>query len=97
MKSIAPLSNGGRRNIESTRRFPITDYNYQAASHVDFRESCATIRRPSFHDISRDYFGDEAWHDFLAESVAFGAILAMSTVAISYGAMAAMALLRSIA
>jgi hypothetical protein len=65
-----------------TSTFPLTDCNYYAATLPHFHGSCARQELPSFRNISRDYFRNEAPGEFRAEFIAFGAIIVTAVIPI---------------
>jgi hypothetical protein len=56
-------------------RFPITDHNYQSVSLGGGSGSRARLAGPSFRNISREYFDNEARHNFVGEALFFAAIV----------------------
>ncbi len=64
-------ANDVRRIFRPRRRFPITDYSYQTFSLDRSHGGPIGNSRPSFLNISREYFGYEARRNFLAESAFF--------------------------
>ena len=91
-------SNGSRNGGDrSARRFPITDCDYQASSYIDRSGGhCANVPTPSFRNISRDYFRNEARYTFASEAALFGLITVTAGLAIASGAVAAIDLLRAL-
>jgi hypothetical protein len=86
--------NGGGR---SARRFPITDCEYQAPSYFDRSGGhCANVPAPSFRNISRDYFRNEARYTFASEATLFALITVTAALAIASGAVAAIDFLRTL-
>jgi len=71
-------------------KFPITDHNYHSAALDGCSGSCAHLDGPSFRDISRDYFKNEAPQDFLGEALFFAAIVLTAAVPLMSGAYALM-------
>src|SRR6266699_361683 len=54
---------------KNARKFPFVDYHYQSATMGSFTGRCAkTSTSKSLRDISRDYFDNEANHDFLSDA-----------------------------
>jgi len=55
------------------RSFPLTDYNFQAT--VDAKASSAAVRpatkAPSFHKLSSEFFGAEAYRDYVTNFLVF--------------------------
>lgn len=58
-------------DFSPSRRFPLTDFNYQSFSPDRFNGGSGRTPSPSFFDISRDYFQREARRNFLAEIALF--------------------------
>ncbi len=88
------LRNGSDR---SGRRFPITDCDYQAPLYIDRSGGhCANVPAPSFRNISRDYFRNEARYTFASEAALFALITMTAAVAIASGAVAAIDFLRAL-
>jgi hypothetical protein len=67
-------------------KFPITDHNYQSVALGGCSGSCVHLDRPSFRNISRDYFKNEAPRDFLGEALFFVAIVLTTAVPLMSGA-----------
>jgi hypothetical protein len=57
------------------RRWPMTDYNYHSAGLEGFNTNCARVPALSLWDISRNYFKNEARHDFLGEAALFAVVI----------------------
>jgi len=91
-------SNRSRNGSDrSARPFPITDCDYQAPSYIDRSGGhCANIPTPSFRNISRDYFRNEARYAFASEAALFVLIMVTAAVAIASGAAAAIDFLRAL-
>jgi hypothetical protein len=81
------------RTQTSAHRFPIIHFNYHSVV-LDHSGRCATVVRPSFHSLSRDYFNTEARRYFLAEAMVFGSMMAMALFPILNGARAMIELVR---
>jgi hypothetical protein len=81
MKPKLPVNNFPK-SVDSAmkRHFPRTDYHYQAATLPNFRGGCARLKRPSFRNISGDYFRNEARGEFRRELVAFVAIFITAAI-----------------
>jgi len=62
------------------QRFPLIDWNYQPMTIGGYRGQCANPAAPSFRNISRQYFQNDARRDFIGEVFFFAAIVA-TTVA----------------
>src|SRR6202163_1297158 len=81
----------------SARRFPITNCDYQAPPYIDRSGGrCANVPTPSFRNISRDYFRNEARYTFASEAALFALITMTAAVAIASGAVAAIDFLRTL-
>ena len=74
--------------------FPVTDFNYYADALSQTHGHCVRPAGCSFHHISREYFGTEANHYFLAETAIFSAILLTAAVPLVNGAQAVLHLAR---
>lgn len=94
----SPASNRSRDGGDRfARRFPITDCDYQAPPYIDRRGGhCANVPAPSFRNISRDYFRNEARYTFASEAALFALITMTAAVAIASGAVAAIDFLRAL-
>ncbi len=83
--------NRRRGERRSTCRFPFIDHNYQTNSYFELHGGhCANVPGPSFRNISRDYFRNEARWNFLAEVLFFAVIIAIAAVPLINGALAIM-------
>jgi hypothetical protein len=90
MKPSSSLSRSLHGSDRLARRMPIVECNFQADSYFGFQGGhCAGTPAPSFRNISRDYFLNEARHNFIGEAAVFVAMIATSALAIGIGAMAA--------
>lgn len=78
----------------SQNRFPVIDCNYQSVALDGFNGHCEKLS-PSFRNISREYFANEAHHYFLAEGALFATMLLTAAVPIVSGAFAVIHLCRS--
>ena len=76
-----------------SNRFPITDCNYQSIGLGEFNGHCGKVS-PSFHNISRDYFNNEARQSFAAEAAFFGAMIVTTVWPMIYGVYAIAHMLR---
>jgi hypothetical protein len=60
-------------NQHGSRSFPLTDYNFQ--STADAKSSSSNVfpekESPAFHKLSSEFFGAEAYRDYVAEFSAF--------------------------
>jgi hypothetical protein len=82
----------GRTNerpfVEKPSAFPITGHNYQEFPLDRFNDGgSASDDRPSFRNISREYFRYEARRNFLAEGIVFLAIIAILAATFISGAL----------
>ena len=97
MKPISTLNEARHRGEWFARRFPITDYNYHAPSYGDLSGGhCTNVPAPSFRNISRDYFQNEARHSFLMEALFFAVITATAVVPLVNGALVLVHFVRSL-
>ena len=97
MKPRSSSDRSRNRSYRSARRFPITDCDYQAPSYIDRSGGhCANIPTPSFRNISRDYFRNEARYTFASEAAVFVLIMVTAALAIASGAAAAIDFLRAL-
>jgi len=81
MKPTSHTSGNDRRfggDRTDVRRFPVTDFQYQALNLGGRGGSCAKFS-PSFRNISMDYFKKEARRSFVTEVVFFVLIVLTST------------------
>ena len=82
---------------KNARKFPFVDYHYQSATMGSFTGRCAkTSTSKSLRDISRDYFDNEANHDFLSDAAVFGTLIATAAVPIIAGLSAVFELCRAL-
>jgi len=65
----------------NSRKFPLIDCYYQAITLGGCRGQCAKTDTPSFRNISRQYFQNDARRDFIGEAFFFAVIVA--TIAVS--------------
>jgi hypothetical protein len=82
MKTISPnrrFARGHDREEAGTKRFPVTDYAYQAVVLDGFRGRSVRTCEPSFRSISENYFNSEARQNFVSEAAFFVAIIATAT------------------
>jgi hypothetical protein len=97
MKPSSSSNRSRNRSDRSARSFPITDCDYQAPSYVDRSGGhCANVPAPSFRNISRDYFRNEARYTFASEAALFALITVTAALAIASGAVAALDFLRAL-
>ena len=64
--------------IHAGRRFPLTDCNYHSVALSGYKSNCARTAAPSFLNISRDYFKNEAGPGFVAEASVFAMIVVIA-------------------
>jgi hypothetical protein len=62
------------------KRFPLIECNYQSATLISYHGRCAKPAAPSFRNISRQYFQNEARHDFVVEGIFFALLIVTATV-----------------
>ena len=97
MKPSSTPNRSRNGSDRSARRFPITDCDYQAPSYIDRSGGhCANVPAPSFLNISRDYFRNEARYTFASEAALFALIMVTAALAIASGAAAAIDFLRAL-
>jgi hypothetical protein len=97
MKPSSTPNRSRNGSDRSARRFPITDCDYQAPSYIDRSGGhCANVPSPSFRNISRDYFRNEARYTFASEAALFVLITITAALAIASGAVAAIDFLRTL-
>ena len=97
MKPSSTPNRSRNGSDRSARRFPITDCDYQAPSYIDRSGGhCANVPAPSFLNISRDYFRNEARYTFASEAALFVLITVTAALAIASGAVAAIDFLRTL-
>jgi hypothetical protein len=63
-----------------SNRFPLVDCNYRPMTLDGYRGRCIKTGRPRFRNISREYFQNEAPHDFLIEAVCFVVLVLTAAV-----------------
>lgn len=76
-------------------KLPSTDYNYHSVALDGFNGRCAKVSAPSFLNISRDYFENEARHDFVSEAAVFAMIFVTAAVPVVSGVFAVIELCRA--
>jgi hypothetical protein len=76
-------------------KFPSVDCNYYSIVLEGFNGRCAKVSAPSFLNISRNYFANEARHNFIGEATFFAMIVATAAVAVASGAVAVIELCRA--
>jgi hypothetical protein len=60
------------------RSFPLVDCNYQPMTLNGYQARCVTTAAPSFRNISRHYFQNEARRDFVSEAFLFAVIILLA-------------------
>jgi len=59
--------------ISQNHGFPLTDYNFQPAG--DSKSSCSNFssaaKSPAFHKLSSEFFGAEAYQDYVTNFLVF--------------------------
>jgi hypothetical protein len=97
MKSIITLTERRHHGEFFAHRLPLTDCNYQASSHFDFQGGhCTNSPAPSFRNISRNYFHEEARHNFVIEAFLFAVVVFTSAAALVISALALIDFLRAL-
>jgi len=76
-------------------RFPLIDCNYQPTTLNGYHGRCAKTITPSFRNISRQYFQNEARHDFVGEASFFAALIITALVPLVIAANAIIELCRT--
>ena len=74
-----PYSTGRNRIGHTGREFPVVDSAFQSITLDGYRGGCADKCKPSFRNISKDYFKNEARHNFLSEAAFFAAMVVISS------------------
>jgi len=74
--------------VRNHRSFPLIDCNYHSVTLSGYRSHCAKPLPPSFRSISRQYFQNEARHDFVGEAVLFAVLTITAAVPLVSGAYA---------
>ena len=88
MKPTPPIS-------KDARKFPFVEYQYQV-SNLENVTSHGSKLSNSFRDVSREYFDNEANHDFLSNAVIFAALITSALVPIAASASATIHLVRAL-
>ena len=78
------------------KRFPLIDCNYHSVTLSGYHGSCAKPAVPSFRNISRQYFEEEARHDFFGEAMLFAMLGITTMVPLVSGAYAILELCRAL-
>jgi hypothetical protein len=94
MKPTAPADAIRQRGERFSRLSRIAGCNYQAPFYADHGGHCGNFPGPSFRNISRDYFRNEARYNFVTEAALFVLIMGTSALAIAISAVAAIQFLR---
>ncbi len=94
MKPTLPVNDDASRSSLSTRRFPVTDYNFQSMEMGAYNAHCADANNNSFR-VCREYFDNEAARDFLSEAGVFVVMMATMALPLLNGAQAIVALIRA--
>jgi hypothetical protein len=81
--------------VRNHRRFPLTDCNYNSVTLTGYRGQCAKPMAPSFRNISRQYFENEARHDFIGEAILFAMLVITAAVPLVSAAYAVTELCRA--
>lgn len=76
-------------------KLPSIDCNYHSIALGGFNGRCAKVSAPSFLNISRDYFANEARHNFIEEATFFAMMVVTAAVAVVSGAIAVIKLCRA--
>jgi hypothetical protein len=64
----------------NSRSFPLVDCNYQPMTLDGYHAGCVRTAVPSFRNISRHYFQNEARRDFVTEAFLFALIIILAAV-----------------
>ena len=62
------------------KRFPKIDCNYHSAALSGYHGHCTKAAAPSFRNISRQYFQNEARRDFVGEAILFAMLVITAAV-----------------
>lgn len=103
MKPVSPTfrvtrsSDATRLPAGRNHHQPLTDWSFQAAT-PNLRGGAMPhhpgTRRPSFHQLSQEFFSAEAGHESRLEGWAFGAIVLMAAWPIALAAQAMLTLIK---
>ena len=74
MKPTMHITDSRESRSEAQRRFPLTDFNYDAIDMSVCDARCAELSGNSFR-ATREYFDREANRDFLTEAAVFAAMM----------------------
>jgi hypothetical protein len=97
MKPVLIFERSCSESDRLVRRFPFTDYNYRASSYFDFQGGhCTNLPAPSFRNISRSYFRQEARYNFIIEAFLFVGVVLTSGAALVISAVALIDFLRTL-
>jgi hypothetical protein len=92
MKPSSFSSQALRNGVRPAQRTPVIDCHFQASYF--YGGHCFGTPAPSFRNISRDYFQNEARYSFIGEAVVFIAIIGTAVLAIGISAVAAFDFMR---
>jgi hypothetical protein len=96
MKPTSHSNEAVQPGASFARRFPIIDCNYQTSYIDQSGGHCANFPAPSFRNISRDFFRNEARYAFLSEAAFFVLMTTTALIVIGSGAVAAIHFLRAL-
>jgi hypothetical protein len=85
------------KTAAKSKGFPPIDCDYRPMTLDGYRARCFRTRTPHFHNISGEYFQNEARHEFLAEAVCFVLIIITATAPLVSAANAVADLCRAFA
>jgi hypothetical protein len=95
MKPIVTLDRKRCDRDRFMRGFPLIDCNYQPGSAPDFWGGQHTnFPAPSFRNISRNYFREEAQRHFVIEAFFFAGVVLTAIAALAVSALAVIDFLR---
>jgi hypothetical protein len=81
--------------VRNHTSFPLTDCNYNSVTFTGYRGHCTKPLAPSFRNISRQYFQNEARHDFVGEAILFAMLAITAAVPLVSAAYAVSELCRA--
>jgi hypothetical protein len=81
--------------VRNHTSFPLTDCNYCSVTLSGHGGHCAKPLAPSFRNISRQYFQNEARHDFVGEAILFAMLVITAVVPLVSAAYAVTELCRA--
>lgn len=82
--------------LRADRRFPLTDCHYHSVALGGHNHNCAQAGVPSFRNISREYFKNEARNSFVGEAMFFAMIVLTAALPMLNGAYALAHFIRAI-